>query len=200
MDRQRDSYWKHAPVLFSFLFLFFSLLPPDTVWFALSLFPLLKLNKMLYVYALYANAWKVNCFKVLDSVYHHSICLSADLMQWVGKPLPKLQKSSKTETPHPYQMCIVLLLFLGLFQVYFSSTSSIHCMPRCKGAHGWEARLVARREITNRLVWQKPSSDLFTCSFATYVIHYCNVVPAFTLEPLFNLMFVLSFSQIVIFV
>lgn len=75
-------------------------------WFLRSTFPQdhsLTSNKGFHVYVSHANAGEAHCFKVLDNVYHFSIC-SSDLMRPSGKYLPKLPKSIKTETPHMYHM------------------------------------------------------------------------------------------------
>lgn len=75
-------------------------------WFLRSTFPQdrsLTSNKGFHVYVPHANAVEAHCFKVLDNVYHFSIC-SSDLMRPSGKYLPKLPKSIKTETPHMYHM------------------------------------------------------------------------------------------------
>lgn len=60
-------------------------------------------NKGFHVYVPHANAGEAHCLKVLDNVYHFSIC-SSDLMRPSGKYLPELPKSIKIETPHMYHM------------------------------------------------------------------------------------------------
>lgn len=114
-------------------------------WFLRSTFPQdqsLTSNKGFHVYVPHANAGEAHCFKVLDNVYHFSIC-SSDLMRPSGKYLPKLPKSIKIETPHMYHMTweMFSLHCLGFVSLLdFSSWTLFTVRQGVKMHMAWVAR------------------------------------------------------------